>query len=107
MVFSGGGALQAQNALGVNPVTVFLNGTVGGPAVQQSFAVTSTIAAVSFTATFSNASWLTLTPTSGTTPAHLTLTANLAGLSPGVFHECHPDQSKRNQYNATGRFHRQ
>jgi hypothetical protein len=30
MLFSGVGALQAQNSLTVGPVTVFLNGTVGG-----------------------------------------------------------------------------
>ena len=86
MLFSGVGALQAQNSLTVGPITVFLSGTVGGAPVQQSFAVTSSpVAAVPFTGTFSNASWLTLAPTSGTTPATLTVTANPAGLTPGIY----------------------
>jgi uncharacterized protein (TIGR03437 family) len=86
MLASGVGALQAQNSLAINPITIFLNGTINGPAVQQTFAVTSTpVAAVPFTGAFTNASWLTLTPTSGTTPASLTLTANPSGLAPGVY----------------------
>jgi uncharacterized protein (TIGR03437 family) len=79
-------ALKAQNALSLSPGTVFLNGVVGGPAVQQTFAVTSSpVAAVPFTATFGNAAWLTISPTSGTTPATLTLTANPVGLTAGVY----------------------
>ena len=86
MLASALGALQAQNSLAINPGTIFLNGTVGGPAVQQISALTSSpLATVPFNATFGNASWLTLTPTSGTTPASLTLTANPSGLAPGVY----------------------
>jgi uncharacterized protein (TIGR03437 family) len=86
MLFSGVGALQAQNQLSVNPNTIFLNGTIGGPAVQQTFAVSSSpLAVVPFTAALNTpTSWLTITPTSGTTPATVTLTANPAGLGPGV-----------------------
>src|SRR2546428_801856 len=53
MLCTGVGALQAQNSLAINPVTIFLNGVVGGGPVQQTFAVTSSpVATVPFTATF-------------------------------------------------------
>ena len=86
LLFCGVSALEAQNSLAINPVNIFMNGTIGGPAVQQTFAVTSSpVATVPFTATIGTASWLTIAPSSGTTPSTLTLTANPAGLAPGVY----------------------
>jgi uncharacterized protein (TIGR03437 family) len=78
--------VQAQNTLSINGQAVFLYAFTGGPAVQQTLAVASTpAAAVPFTTAFSNASWLTVTPTTATTPVTLTLTANPSGLNAGVY----------------------
>jgi hypothetical protein len=86
LIFSGVSALRAQNSLAINPNTIFINGVAGAAAVQQTFTVTSSpVAAVPFTTTFSNASWLTVTPSTGTTPSTVTLIANPGGLGPGVY----------------------
>jgi uncharacterized protein (TIGR03437 family) len=78
--------LHAQNTLNVSSFTVFLNGVVAGPPVQQTVSLSSTpVTAVPVTATFSNAGWLSVTPSTGSTPVTLTLTANPAGLNAGVY----------------------
>ena len=51
----------------------------------QTVQISSTGAALPFTVSVSNAPWLTVSPTSGTTPATLTLTVNPANLSVGQY----------------------
>ena len=77
--------LLAQNNLSVSPFTVFLSGLEGGSPVSQTFAVSSSPFSVPFTASVSNAPWLSLAPSSGNTPATLSVTANPAGMGPGVY----------------------
>jgi hypothetical protein len=79
--------LQAQNSLTVSSSTIFLNGLVGGSPVQQTFTISSSPATtVPFTITpRATASWLTVAPSNGGTFSTITLTANPAGLSPGIY----------------------
>ena len=80
------GALHAQNTLTVSSFTIFLNGVTGGSPVSQTLNISSSpVNSISFTAAFSNASWLTVSPTNANTPAAVSLTANPAGLNPGVY----------------------
>src|SRR5690348_15901138 len=86
LLLDGAAVLSAQNSLTLSSFTVFLNGVVGSSAVQQTFTISSSpVTSVPFTGVFSNASWLTVTPLTGTTPMVVTLTANPAGLNPGVY----------------------
>ena len=86
LLLSGAAVVSAQNSLTLSSFTAFLNGSVGGSAVQQTFTISSSpVTSVAFTGTFSNASWLTVTPLTGNTPMVITLTANPAGLNPGVY----------------------
>jgi uncharacterized protein (TIGR03437 family) len=78
--------------LSVNPGSVSFSFSIGGTApASQTVSVTSTGAPLSFTAAASTASgagnWLTVTPTSGTTPATLTVSANPSGLAGGVTYQ--------------------
>ena len=79
--------LQAQNSLTVSAPTIFLNGLVAGSPVQQTFTISSSPATtVPFTITpRATASWLTVAPSTGGTFSTITLTANPAGLNPGVY----------------------
>jgi uncharacterized protein (TIGR03437 family) len=51
----------------------------------QTVQLSSSGAALSFTISVSNAPWLTVTPTSGTTPANVTLSVNPANLAVGQY----------------------
>ena len=54
-------------------------------ALVQTLTVGSTGTALSFTAAASGGSWLTVSPTSGTTPASLSVSVNPAGLNPATY----------------------
>jgi uncharacterized protein (TIGR03437 family) len=58
-------------------------GQSGGPAVTQTLVVSSATAGQSFT-TSTNATWLTVMPTGGSTPSTLTVTANPSSLGIGT-----------------------
>jgi uncharacterized protein (TIGR03437 family) len=59
---------------------------VGNPnPPPQTVSVTSSGAAIAFTATASSSGWLSVAPTSGTTPATLTVTVNPANLGAGTY----------------------
>jgi trimeric autotransporter adhesin len=67
-----------------NNVEFLMN--VGGPApAPATVPITSNGTPAAFTTSITGARWLTVTPTSGTTPATLTLTVNPAGLAPGTY----------------------
>jgi uncharacterized protein (TIGR03437 family) len=92
----GGAAVTILVTLHVNPAPVltlsagnlaFVSQGAGNPA-NQMLNVTSSTGATNVTAiatTLTGGSWLSVTPTSGQTPAALTVSANTAGLSPGSY----------------------
>ena len=57
----------------------------GGDVPAQNVQVTSAGAAVNFTASTSGGSWLSVTPSSGITPAALSVKVNPAGLAAGLY----------------------
>jgi uncharacterized protein (TIGR03437 family) len=67
-----------------NPPSVSFSQIIGqGAPSSQSVSLSASVA-INFTAA-TNSPWLTISPSSGTTPATLTITANGAGLSPGNY----------------------
>jgi uncharacterized protein (TIGR03437 family) len=54
-------------------------------APSQNIAVSSSGSNIGFTAAASGGNWLTVSPTSGTTPANLAVSVNPSGLSPGDY----------------------
>jgi uncharacterized protein (TIGR03437 family) len=74
--------------LGTSPGSLSFAFAAGGTApASQSISVSSTGAALSFTAAASESSgnWLSVSPTSGTTPATLAVSVNSAGLGVGTY----------------------
>jgi len=79
---SGAGFVAAPTSLS------FTDSTGGTAPAAQSVSVTSTGAALSFTAaasTSSGSNWLSVSPTTGSTPATLTVSVNTAGLGAGTY----------------------
>ena len=71
--------------LNVSPGTLSFSATAGGTSpASQSLSVTASPNA-SFTANVSGATWLSVSPATGTTPATLTVTARVTGLAAGTF----------------------
>ncbi len=77
----------AAQTFTVSPATVNFSYTIGTAAPQaQTVQVTSSGSTAQFTAAVSNtAPWLTVTPTSGATPAPVSLSVNPAGLTAGTY----------------------
>jgi uncharacterized protein (TIGR03437 family) len=74
-----------QPAIVATPGTLAFSFTVGGAApLSQNLAISSTNTPLSFTAA-AGATWLTVVPTSGTTPASLGISVNTAGLAAGTY----------------------
>src|SRR5215469_16872627 len=73
-------------SLSINPGTLSFNYQSGTTASgSQTLAVSSTGAALTFTAAASGGSWLTITPASGSTPASLKVAVNASGLAAGTY----------------------
>jgi uncharacterized protein (TIGR03437 family) len=71
--------------LTIAPSALTFSAPVGGPApVAQALSVTSSGAALGFTASASSA-WLSVSPASGTTPASLSVSVNPTGLASGTY----------------------
>ncbi len=78
--------VTAAATLDANPTPLAFAYTSGNPApAAQTVAVTSAGAAVTFTAAASSSGWLSVTPTSATTPGSLSVTVNPANLGPGSY----------------------
>jgi hypothetical protein len=78
-------AASGNPSLALSPSTLSFSYQLGGSTpVAQNVAVTSSGAALSFTAA-SSATWLTVTPTSGTTPGTLGVGINTTGLTAGNY----------------------
>ncbi len=72
-------------ALTVTPSTLTFSAPTGGPAPPaQTLTVTSNTGALNFTAAAGSV-WLSVTPTSGTTPATLSVSVNPTGLANGTY----------------------
>jgi uncharacterized protein (TIGR03437 family) len=77
--------VTAQPAIVAAPGTLAFSYQTGGTApVSQNLAISSSNTPFSFTAA-AGASWLSVLPTSGTTPASLGVSVNTAGLTPGTY----------------------
>ena len=76
---------QSPATLTISPASLSFSGTAGGnsPAMQSLSISASPNAA--FTANVSGASWLSVLPANGTTPATLTVSASVTGLPAGAF----------------------
>jgi uncharacterized protein (TIGR03437 family) len=74
-------------ALAASPLGVTLTGNAGGanPTAQVMITSANSTGPLAFTVTTTGGSWLSVSPTSGTTPATLTATANLMGLAVGTY----------------------
>ena len=77
----------AQGQLVVSPTSYSINYQIGGPLAPQqpAISVTSSGAPLNFTASTSGESWLTINPLSGTTPANISVTINVTGLTVGKY----------------------
>lgn len=71
--------------LTVSPTSLSFAATVGGSSPGAQSVSVSASPNASFTASKGSATWLTVSPTSGTTPATLSVSANLTGLAAGTY----------------------
>jgi uncharacterized protein (TIGR03437 family) len=77
---------QPTIVFGNNDDNADFNANPGGPAPAPiSISIDSNGTPAAYTTSMTGGSWLTVTPSSGTTPATLTLTANPTGLAPGNY----------------------
>lgn len=76
--------LQAQT-LGVDRSTLVFSAQVNGPAVSQTVHLTTTSGTINFALLSVLPSWLKVTPTAGTAPSDLTVTADPTGFLPGNY----------------------
>ena len=79
-------APAAAAALSVTPSSLAFTATAGGanPAAQTLSVANTGTGTLSFTAS-DNAAWLAVTPASGTAPASLSVSVNVAGLAAGTY----------------------
>jgi len=77
------GGLHAQT-LSATPSTLSFSAQFGGAKVAQTLNITSSGALINFFAN-TNTSWLTVNPTSGSTPSAMTVTADPTGLNAGTY----------------------
>ncbi len=81
--------ITQSQGIATNPTSLTFNGSVAGSApAAQTVSVTSTTGSpVSFTATAqaTGGNWLSVTPSSGTTTASVTVSVNQAGLAAGTY----------------------
>jgi uncharacterized protein (TIGR03437 family) len=77
----------SSDQLTASPASLSLTASADGTAVTQSLAVVATGAAaqVTFTASTANGTWLSVAPSSGTTPVTATVSANPSALAAGTY----------------------
>jgi uncharacterized protein (TIGR03437 family) len=78
-------AVTSAPAISVNPSLLNYAYQSGGSPPQAQAVTVSATSAAAFTAAASGGSWLTVNPTSGTTPAILSVSVSPTGLSPGTY----------------------
>ncbi len=86
VVYNGASAPATQPTIGVSPSSLSFTATAGGsnPA-SQTINITNTGAGTLNWTASDDASWLTVSPTSGTAPSTLTASANISGLAAGTY----------------------
>lgn len=86
LVVYNAGAGSSSPTIGVSPSSLSFSGTVGGsnPA-SQSLSITNTGGGTLNWSASSGASWLSISPTSGTAPSTPSVSANITGLSAGTY----------------------
>ncbi|HJQ67450.1 MAG TPA: S8 family serine peptidase [Blastocatellia bacterium] len=86
IIYNGSAGAPTNPTIGVSPSSFSFTATAGGanPA-NQSLSITNTGGgSLNWTAS-DDATWLTISPTSGTAPSTVTLSVNIAGLTPGTY----------------------
>lgn len=86
LVVYNGTATTAGPTIGVSPASLSFTATVGGanPA-NQSLSITNTGGGTLNWTASSNATWLSVSPTSGTAPSTATVSVNITGLAVGTY----------------------
>ena len=86
LVVYNGSATTAGPAIGVSPASMSFSATAGGsnPA-SQSLSITNTGGGTLTWTASSNASWLSVSPASGTAPSTATVSVNITGLAAGTY----------------------
>ncbi len=86
VIYNGGAGAPTNPTIGVSPSSFSFTATAGGanPA-NQSLSITNTGGGTLNWTASDNATWLTISPTSGTAPSTVTLSVNIAGLTPGTY----------------------
>ena len=86
LVVYNAGASSGSPTIGVSPSSFSFSATAGGsnPA-SQSLSITNTGGGTLNWSASSNASWLSVSPTSGTAPSTATVSANITGLAAGTY----------------------
>ena len=73
------------STLTVSPTALSFTATAGGPSPSAQAVSVSATPNASFTVSRGSSTWLTVSPTSGTTPATLSVSANITGLAAGTY----------------------
>lgn len=86
VIYNGTAGAPAQPSIGANPASFSFSATAGGanPA-NQSLSITNTGGGTLNWSASDDASWLTISPTSGTAPSTVTLSVNITGLAAGTY----------------------
>jgi hypothetical protein len=86
VIYNGSAGAPTNPTIGVSPTSFSFTATAGGanPA-NQSLSITNTGAGTLNWTASDNATWLTVSPTSGTAPSTATLSVSIAGLTPGTY----------------------
>ena len=77
--------VNASSTLGVSPGSLSFSGTAGASSPATQSLSVSASPNTTYTASVSGGSWLTVSPSSGTTPANLTVSSSITGLAAGTF----------------------
>ncbi len=86
VIYNANTTVPTTPTIGVSPSSLGFTATVGGAnPTNQTLSITNTGGGtLSWTAT-DNATWLTISPTSGTAPSSMTASVNIAGLAAGTY----------------------
>lgn len=86
LIYNANGSVATNPTIGVSPSSLSFTATAGGsnPA-NQTISITNTGGGTLNWSQTDNASWLTVTPASGTAPSTLTASVNISGLTAGTY----------------------
>jgi hypothetical protein len=86
IIYNGNSAPSTSPTIGVSPSSLSFTATAGGsnPA-NQTVSITNTGGGTLNWTASDNATWLTISPTSGTAPSTLTASVNISGLAAGTY----------------------